>query len=385
MQKLIHVLAISYGRHLFDAENSERLRMERCAEGTASYHMIIFTLRKDGCDSVLSDSGLVLHPTNSKSKVHMIKDAILLGLRIIRTESSKSWVVTSQDPFESGFVGYVIARLSGKAFNVQEHNDFFSTPHWRKDAVFNRIRFVVGKFILKHADTVRVVSRRVVQTMKTFDIPAHRIVYLPVRTDSISSSKSEKVDLHTQYPDASVIVVSMGRLVTQKNIPLLIRAFKQLKTVESKALLLIVGSGNEEHKLQSLVQKLQLRDSVIFLPWTDNPYGFMLGADVFTLSSNWEGWGRVLIEAISAGTLAVTTDVGCAGEIFIDGKHGAVVSVGDEKKFAEKLITLAQDEHLRNEYKSCAVHNKQHPQVSETQYVSAWVKVFENTYAVKNT
>ena len=381
----INVLAISYGRALFDAKNVERVRMEQCARSVRTYHMVIFTLKKEGLSKIVTESGLVLHPTNSLSKLHMVWDAFVLGKNIVREQIDASWVVTSQDPFESGIVGYWIAKATNCAFNVQEHNDFFSTPHYRNDSFLNRIRYSVGKFVIRRADTVRVVSHRIQKTLIRMGIPEERVLRLPVRTDSAHEIESAAPELHRTYPEASVLVLSMGRLVTQKNIRMLLQAFSDLKSVEPKALLLIVGSGPEKQTIEASVEANGLTKNVVFLPWSNEPFALMQQADIFALSSNWEGWARVLIEAMAAGTPVVTTDVGCAGEVVLDGVHGFVVPTEDTKAFAKKLVILAQDAQLRKTFGAQEKRDVEKIHTTLEEYVTAWKDVLVKTVSCKET
>jgi len=372
------VLSISYGRAFFDANHPERKRMEACASGIESLHMIVFTLKKDNLTVSDSGSHLVIHPTNSRSKFHMVFDAISMAKKIVKS-SPLDWVVTAQDPFEAGIVGYAVSRAYGLPLNIQEHGDFFSTSYWRQDIFLNNIRFLVGKFLLRKADTVRVVSERIKKTMLALGVPESKIVYLPVRTDVIAQDTTTPVDLHAEYPDASTIVLTMSRLVSQKNIPLLIRAFEKLYRIDTKALLLIVGSGGKRDELSALVEEKNMSKNVVFLPWTSDPYSLISACDIFALSSDWEGWARVLIEAMVAGIPIVTTNVGCAGEVLIDNKHGFVVEPKDETTFAEKLIQLAQNKELQKEFGAQAKIDGTHVHVSEEEYVTLWRQVWEVT------
>ncbi len=372
----MHVLSISYGRALFVAHNSERKRLKRCAQEIESFHMIIFSLKRDGL-SICKEGNLTLYPTNSKTKLHMLWDATFLGRRII-SQTNGDWVVTSQDPFEAGIVGYIISRLARKPFNVQEHGDFFSTSFWRKSTLLNNVRFLMGIIIMRKADTIRVVSQRIATALVKYGIMQDRIISLPVRTDAISKN-AYRMDLHAAYPDASVIILCMGRLVPQKNIPLLIAAFQKLQRIDNKALLLIVGEGREQKKLEHLILNSRLAQNVALLPWSDNAFGLMQGADIFALSSDWEGWGRVLIESMAAGIPAVTTNVGCVGEVFINNRHGFVVGVGDMDAFAEKLIALANDPEIRQRFGRQAVEDVQQIHTTTSSYAKAWEKVWRVT------
>lgn len=381
--KKINVLAISYGRNLFLSSNAERQRMLLCAQEVQSYHMVVFTSRRDGLQ-VLKEGGLMLYPTNSRSRFLMPFDAYRLGKQIVNANSGE-WVVTAQDPFEAGLVGWLIARKNNIALNLQEHADYFSTQHWRQDSFMNRLRYYLGRFLLKRADSVRVVSKRIENTICALGVSSERVITLPVRSDQVGvtlAQNSERI-LRQQYPNA-LIVLTMARLVRQKNLSLLIRAFTTLAKQKPEALLVIIGKGDQELLLKNLTRELKLVDRVVFLPWTDRPDALLREADIYALSSNWEGWARVLIEAMAAGVPVVTTDVGCAGEVLLDGQHGYVVPLGDEQLFAKRLIELADDTAKRIAYGRAAVAAVATLHTTLKAYAKAWAEVLISTAELRN-
>ena len=379
MEKELNILAISYGRNLFNTENIERKRMELCADEVSSYRMVVFTKHSDNFNVIRADKGLVIYPTQSRTRFHMVFDAIRIGSQIIR-EDSKKWIITTQDPFEAGLVGYILACRHKMKLNIQEHGDFFSTDAWKKESIINQFRFYFGKWLLRKADTVRVVSKRTEMTMKKIGVSSERIHRLAVRTENISEEKGcAPVDLHMEYPEASAVILSMARFVPQKNLLLLIEAFSEVSQMCPQTVLVLIGSGPEEEKLRNVVKKYNLTKSVIFKEWTDNPQAYMRSADIYALSSNYEGWGRVLIEAMLLRVPVVTTDVGCAGEVLLDGVHGFVVPVGSKKLFSQKLKTLTLDSELRHKLSKTSHLDVLNAHISAQNYTTAWAQILRRT------
>lgn len=123
------------------------------------------------------------------------------------------------------------------------------------------------------------------------------------------------------------VIVAVGRLDVAKNFPLLLEAFKQLRS-HRQARLLIVGDGEEKGVLQRLVRASPFANDVEFLGYRDNPYPYMRAADLFVMSSSWEGFGNVLVEAMCLGTSIVATDCPHGPrEILEDGRLGRLVPV----------------------------------------------------------
>tara|TARA_B100000745_G_scaffold299914_1_gene252045 strand:- start:2676 stop:3845 length:1170 start_codon:yes stop_codon:yes gene_type:complete len=374
------VLAISYGRHLFDRKNIERVRMEACAQQTDSLHIIVFTYRSDNFQTDFSGKKLAIHPTNSRSKFFMLWDVYQIGSKILKDRGQ--WVITSQDPFEPGLVGWLLSKKYNHPFNIQEHGDVFSSSHWRRESLLNNVRFYVGRWLLRQADTVRVVSKRMFRTMEALGIASERIKQLPVRTDIVDlvtkSATANFVNYDVNY-DSEVVIISMARFVPQKNLSLLISAFARTHRRYPKSRLLLVGEGVCENGMQTQVRNLDLSSAVTFLPWTNDPKTLLNEADVYALSSNYEGWGRVLVEAMQAGLPIITTDVGCANEVVQNDKHGFVVPVGDLEKYDQRLFDLVSDVSLRKKFGSQGQNDASQQSETLSEYAKRWSLALKST------
>jgi len=133
------------------------------------------------------------------------------------------------------------------------------------------------------------------------------------------------------------LVVAMGRLVPAKDFATLIRAFAHLRTRRA-ARLVIFGEGEERERLTALIEELRLDASVALPGYTAQPYAALAGADVLALSSRWEGFGNVLVEAMAVGTPVVATDCPSGPrEILEDGRWGRLVPPGDAATLADAL------------------------------------------------
>lgn len=133
------------------------------------------------------------------------------------------------------------------------------------------------------------------------------------------------------------LVLAVGRLTTPKNYPMLLRSFALLLR-QRHARLLIVGNGTERAQLEALIDELGIGAHVEMPGYSDNPYAYMARADLFVLSSEWEGFPTVLVEALACGAPVVATDCPSGPrEILLDGELGSLVPVGDERAFADAM------------------------------------------------
>ncbi len=119
-------------------------------------------------------------------------------------------------------------------------------------------------------------------------------------------------------------ILFLGRLEKEKNIQSLIGACGILIKEGFLVHLRIVGKGSQEEALREMAGD---KKWIKFCPWTDDPTEHWEWANVLCLPSMHESWGRVVIEAVHHGVPVVMTDVGCAGEVIIDGESGWVVPV----------------------------------------------------------
>lgn len=176
-----------------------------------------------------------------------------------------------------------------------------------------------------------------------------KVIYNPVEVKKIQELSKEKVEEFYKADDEK-LVISVGRLVEQKDHSTLIKAFSILeKKIKSK--LIILGKGSKENELKMLCKKLGVEKNVLFLGFKDNPYKFMRHADLFVLSSQWEGFGHVIVEAMAVGTPVISTDCNSGPrEIIKNNQYGVLVPVADVQKMASQMTELLLNEELCKHY-----------------------------------
>ncbi len=214
-------------------------------------------------------------------------------------------VVTAQDPFFLGCIGWLISLRLGAKLQLQLHTDVYAQEYIRF-SMANRIRSYVARMMLGRAHGVRVVSARIKKSLP----PSVPLFVLPlyVSYDDIQNTP-EKI-----LPGAhrkKVLIVS--RLEREKGVDDGIRAFAALRKSIQDAGLYIVGDGSERAALEELVHDLGLEECVTFMG-QQPALGFYKNANVVLVPSHYEGYGVVIIEALASGCPVVTSDVGVARE-----------------------------------------------------------------------
>lgn len=200
-----------------------------------------------------------------------------------------------------------------------------------------------------HADRIVAVSSGVADDLATaINIPRERIevVYNPVENHQLATLCKPELS-HPSLPDDSIpFILATGRLHPQKDFSTLIRAFAHLRK-DHRARLVILGEGGQRGDLETLIESLGLTGEILLPGFVDNPYAWMRRASLFVLSSAYEGFGIVLVEAMACGTPVVSTDCPSGpAEILENGRWGALVPVADVAALANAMSSsLDSDDH----------------------------------------
>ncbi|MEQ1437864.1 glycosyltransferase [Fontimonas sp. SYSU GA230001] len=202
----------------------------------------------------------------------------------------------------------------------------------RKDAFSRWLRVFPMRRLYPLASGVIAVSQGVKEdTQRVTGLPAERIVVIrnPVITPRLAEQAAEPVP-HPWLADKTVpVIIGMGRLTRQKDFPTLLRAFAALQP-ERPSRLIILGEGRDRAVLEGLARELGVADELHLAGFQTNPYAWLARADLFVLSSAWEGSPNALTEALALGVPSVSTDCPSGPREILDGgRYGPLVPVGD--------------------------------------------------------
>lgn len=141
-------------------------------------------------------------------------------------------------------------------------------------------------------------------------------------------------------------VVCVGRLEKQKNHMLLFKAFAKLVSQYPDYTLHLYGKGSLESELREFVNRIGMKEKVIFEGFEKNVLARIIDAGMFVLSSDYEGISNSLLEAMAIGLPVISTDCPCGGSgmCIQNGVNGYLVPVGDEAALADAMMRIAGDE-----------------------------------------
>jgi glycosyltransferase involved in cell wall biosynthesis len=188
------------------------------------------------------------------------------------------------------------------------------------------------------------------ETASVYGLARDRIDVLPnpVVTDELLAKAQAKPDHPWLAPDSVPLILGAGRLDAQKDFATLIKAFARVRE-DRPCRLLIAGDGPQRSALETLVNDLALRNDILLPGHLADLPAWMRQAALFVLSSAWEGFGNVLVEAMAIGTPVVSTDCRCGPrEILQNGRWGPLVQVGDDTALARAMVATL-DEPPRSE------------------------------------
>jgi glycosyltransferase involved in cell wall biosynthesis len=225
---------------------------------------------------------------------------------------------------------------------------FVSTRH-------NDDRYLLGPFRLVDRAFMHGVRRIVAisDAVREFHaragLPARKLVTIHYGLDEPPQTPSEVTPADAGLPPDAPLVVSVARLIEQKDHATLLAAFARVHARRPEARLALLGWGRLEQQIRARVRELGL-DEVVHVLGRVEPRDWLVRAQVFAHTPRWEGFGIVLLEAMLTGLPVVATEVSAIPEIVVPGETGALVGAGDDGAVAEALLGLLGDAQRRRAY-----------------------------------
>ncbi|HEU0051491.1 MAG TPA: glycosyltransferase [Patescibacteria group bacterium] len=336
------IIMLSYDRDLLDVTSAAFARVSSLADKQIRVHA--FILGRTGGSATHGNFFATGFQGNLFLRLWRI---FFASFRIARAHPDRC-IVTAQDPFFAGWLGFLISRFSNAPLEIQEHGDFFS-GFWEKESFSHRCIGGAGRWILRRAERVRAVSLRVKEHLvKAARVKPDRIEVIPVSVDLSSLFGLER----RRFPSNPNLVVPC-RFVRQKGLDIFLEAIRLLKVRGKNFRATITGGGPQKDKIEHLIDSKQLRDCVSVTGWMPSKR-LWDDADVFVLSSRYEGWGRTVVEAMAAGVPIVATEVGCVGSFFRPGEDGISVPAENPSALADAIQKQMEDEANRERMRSAA-------------------------------
>ncbi len=313
-------------------------------------HFVVDAIGKGETEAIAIEKGYKLIGLNSKRTLQTIvplKD-------YLEREQPDILISAYPDTNFAALISKKIANTQCKVI-VSEHAPL--REHWKNVSFIRKILLnIYVRLGYRLANHILAVSKGLNNELITFGLPSKKISFIhnPVR---FSTAKEPS---HQPLTDSKKVktIIAVGRISRAKDYLTLLKAFHHIYR-EVNAKLLIVGGFYEiaeKQRLDHFIQEHQLSDAVTFTGFTENVQSHYESADVFALSSAWEGFGNVLVEAMAFGLPIVSTNCHYGPpEILNEGKFGKLVPVGDWQAMA---VALKQTLNQLDQVDSAALKNR---------------------------
>lgn len=312
------------------------------------YLPTVLSLKKDGpLARQIRDSGVEVLSLNMREAADMISAVeFALGLwRIPRLLGGRSFDILHSFLYRANLFGRLAAPRCGIGKVV---NSVRVTPE-EESSLMRRID---GRTIGR-ADAVCVLSESLGRSLGIrLAIPPHKVHVIPngVDTDAADAALREGragARSHFGLSPADMVVAAVGRLHRQKGFSTLLEAFRPFALEHPRGRLIVAGEGPERTVLEEKAGALGIAPQVTFLGGLPSTWPLLAAADIFVLSSLYEGMPNALLEAMAARLPVVATDRGAVPDMIVDGREGFIVPPEDPAALQAALDRLAWSADLR--------------------------------------
>ncbi len=288
-------------------------------------------------------SNIFIHPTSSKSRLSSLIKSFFVGYKLLNNDKNSNWVISVQDPFEQGWVGFFLSKFFNKPLHVQVHTDILS-PFFLKHSTLNKLRVFLSKPIIKSAKRIRVDAVR----MKDSIVKKYKILEDKIDVLQIYIDVDKIMNVNTEKPIEGDYVLYVGRFESEKNVESIIRGFARASSKLPNLKLVLLGSGSLLPLYKALAQDLGVLDKITVVPWSNNVGSYMKHSKALILASWFEGFALVLVEALLNDCPVITTDVGAIGGI-IPKEYAHIFPQNDDSVLSQKIEYVVLNENKEKE------------------------------------
>jgi len=220
----------------------------------------------------------------------------------------------------------------------------------------NYFKILIYRIFLRLADKIIVNSKELKKEFLKYFIVKTKVIYNPLDISIIRKSIKKKFK-NTFFKEGNINLITIGRFVNQKNHILILKAIKILKE-ELPIKLLIMGQRQLLSEYKNFVSKNNLKNEILIINYQKNPYNFIKNADIFILSSIYEGLPNVLLEAQYLKKIIISSNCPTGTkEILLNGKAGFLFKNNNLNDLCKKIIYVSENKKnanlkIRNGYKN---------------------------------
>lgn len=195
------------------------------------------------------------------------------------------------------------------------------------------------------------ISKEIANTVKKLYRINTPVIYNGIFTKCYKNLEKERFLYRKKYgiKNEDIIILNIANFKPGKNHRLLISAFEKVTKIFSNVYLFLIGEGKSKPFVEKTSRDKKLSDKVRFLGLREDIPEWLSAADIFVLSSDWEGLPMVVLEAMASGKPVIVTAVGGIPELIKNGETGLLVSPQNTEKLVGAMIELIKNPTLRKE------------------------------------
>jgi glycosyltransferase involved in cell wall biosynthesis len=299
-------------------------------------------------EDVIKKNGMTLHGVCKSIPLYdsdrrSIKEAIVFSIKLFRPLMKEDFDVLdcSSFPYFSLFTCKLVCILKRKKLIATWH-EVWGKEYWKEYLGFLGIfGYWVEKMAVKMPNKIISVSPHTTRGLRKVLGYSKEIITIP---NGISFDEISKVKPSVIKSD----VIFAGRLLSHKNVDVLLKAIKIVSSKDKNLKCIIIGDGPEKSRLEELAKTLKISRNIIFkgfLKRKEEVYSLMKSSKVFVLPSSREGFGIAVLEANACGIPVITVNEksNASKDLILEGKNGYVCKLG-EKELADRIIkSLSKD------------------------------------------
>ena len=297
----------------------------------------IITINKEFTKKLNKKIEIISPKTNRwKNSSMYTKYAISIFLLIKIIFKNKNSLIFS---FQANWYAIIIAKI----FRIKIVTRSNTAPQGWSNNFFKKMLY---KFIINFADEIIVNSFEFKKSLKKYFNIQSNCIYNPLNKSKILKLSLKKIKYPFFKTKKHIKIINIGRFTDQKNQILILKAVNQIK--DSIPLrVLIIGTGRNYENLKNFIKKNNLQNYVDLKKNIDNPFPYLKLADIFLLSSNYEGLPNVLLEAQTFKKMIISTRCPTGPkEILLNGKAGVFFKMNDAKDLSKKIIFSYKNQTL---------------------------------------
>ena len=245
--------------------------------------------------------------------------------------------------FQANIYCIIICKLLGAKVIVRMNTSPQGWDH-------SKFKNIIYNYFIKKADGIIVNSKTFQREVKKRYGVKSKFINNPFNFKKIEKLSKKKSSFF--FPKDSIKLVTMGRLTEQKSQITILKSLNILKEKKIKFFLYIIGKGHLKNKLLKYVKINNLSKYIKFIGYQKNPFNIIKKAEIFILSSLYEGSPNVLVEALFLKNKIISTNCPTGPkEILPKQKYGSLFKVGDYNELAKKIITVSKRKKINVEKK----------------------------------